>query len=163
VPPTYTVLLPAGPATTLYTGPWLSTGTKFGSMVPVPGWNAKMSSRVSFPVALQSPVDAGPGAQAWVNAPATMISPLTTAVLYTVERHPPLDVPNQVLSQLELPAKTLGVQLAAVADTSLGIETPALAVARPEAARHRAVAPTIRDPNMYLWRISISSGVGRRR
>ena len=37
-PPTYTVLLPAGPATTVQAGPSLSTGTKFGSMTPVPAW-----------------------------------------------------------------------------------------------------------------------------
>lgn len=34
LPPTYTVL--SGPAITVYTGPWSSTGAKFGSTVPVP-------------------------------------------------------------------------------------------------------------------------------
>src|SRR5215472_9196914 len=83
-----------------------------------------MSSLVTSVPGAQCPDDPGPGAHAWVNAPTTTTSPLTTAVLHTVAsvHWPP--GPNHCGLQAGLPANTFGVHLAGDGDTTPGSWTP---------------------------------------
>src|SRR5579859_7268854 len=80
-----------------------------------------MSFLVTMVPAVQLPTD--PGTQAWVNAPATTTSPLTTAMLYTVEgaQLPP----NHWVLHCVAPANTFGVQPTALEDTRAGSEAAA--------------------------------------
>src|ERR1035437_826754 len=91
-----------------------------------------MSSRVTSVPAAQCPDEAGPGWHAWVNAPATTTSPLTTAVLQMVVALQPPD-PNQVshTDVVVVPANTFGVQGTGAADTRPGSGTAALAGTTP--------------------------------
>src|SRR5580700_883371 len=96
-----------------------------------------MSSLVTRVPGVQCPSAAGPGWHAWVNAPTTTTSPLTTAVSYTVEcLQRRLPGPNHCGLQDGLPAKTLGVHLTGACETRPGNATPdaGRAVASPAAA-----------------------------
>src|SRR5205085_2156731 len=90
-----------------------------------------MSSLVTSVPALQWPLEAGPGWQAWVNAPTTTTSLPTTAVdkMVAVEQPPE---PNHWVHTLGsvVPAKTLGVQGTAAGDTTpdSGMAAPAGAI-----------------------------------
>src|SRR6516225_5913253 len=79
-----------------------------------------MSSLVTSVPGAQFPEEAGPGWHACVNAPATTTSPLTTAMLYTVECAQSRPLPNHCASHLGLPANTLGVQETGACDTAPG-------------------------------------------
>ena len=80
-----------------------------------------MSSLVTRVPGVQCPSAVGPVWHAWVNAPTTTTSPLTTAWLYTVWcLQSRLPGPNHWGLQDGLPANTLGVHLTGVCETRAG-------------------------------------------
>src|SRR5690348_3321726 len=100
-----------------------------------------MSSLVTRVPGAQCPDAAGPVGHAWVNAPTTTTSPLTTAWLYIVWcLQSRLPGPNHCGLQDGLPVNTLGVHLTGVWETRSGNTVDELDSAREVAAVGPAVA-----------------------
>ena len=100
-----------------------------------------MSSLVTRVPGVQCPSAAGPVWHAWVNAPTTTTSPLTTAWLYTVWcLQSRLPGPNHCGLQDGLPANTLGVHLTGVCETRPGNAMDEADTARAVAAAGPATA-----------------------